>query len=189
MGVFIVKSTNSRKTGRTSPSTREAIVGMLSMSRGFAPASATDPSAVAALLASSVYESAPPPLPSVAQRQRKGRRRLHASLTLTDDVGDVISKVHQDDEYIYPSLDASDDEMFQDIREANRRKSSKVKRSGGGGADSGDESWNPRARFTPVVPKTDRPVREGAKRPAVERVLEAAAQKRALEPVRVVNTP
>ena len=54
---------------------------------------------------------------------------------------------------------------------------------GGRGLQSGDESWNPRARVGPVVPKTDRPVREGARRPAVERVLEAAAQKRALEPV------
>ena len=49
--------------------------------------------------------------------------------------------------------------------------------------DSGDESWNPRARVGPVVPKKDRPTRDGAKRPAVERVLEAAAQRRALEPV------
>lgn len=52
------------------------------------------------------------------------------------------------------------------------------------GDDSDDESWNPRARVGPVAPKTDRPIREGAKRPAVERVLEAAAQKRAFEPVR-----
>ena len=49
--------------------------------------------------------------------------------------------------------------------------------------DSGDESWNPRARVGPVVPKKDRPTRDGAKRPAVERVLEAAAQRRAFEPV------
>jgi hypothetical protein len=54
--------------------------------------------------------------------------------------------------------------------------------------DSGDESWNPRARVGPVVPKKDRPTRDGAKRPAVERVLEAAAQRRALEPVYYINT-
>ena len=51
------------------------------------------------------------------------------------------------------------------------------------GNHSGDESWNPRARVGPVTPKKDRPTREGAKRPAVERVLEAAAQRRASEPV------
>ncbi len=54
--------------------------------------------------------------------------------------------------------------------------------------DSGDESWNPRARVGPVVPKKDRPTRDGAKRPAVERVLEAAAQRRALEPVYYMST-
>ena len=47
-----------------------------------------------------------------------------------------------------------------------------------------DESWNPRARVGKVLPKTDRPIREGTKRPAVERVLEAAALRRAQDPVR-----
>ena len=66
-------------------------------------------------------------------------------------------------------MDASDDESYGS-------KNKKV-------AIKDDESWNPRARVGKVIPKTDRPVREGAKRPAVERVLEAAAQRRALEPV------
>ena len=42
-------------------------------------------------------EKSIPPVPSVAQRHRKGRRRLNTSLT--DDYGEVVSKVHQDDEY------------------------------------------------------------------------------------------
>lgn len=76
---------------------------------------------------------------------------------------------------VYPSLDASDDELY-DYRDAkNKRPSVKLKHD--------DESWNPRARVGKVLPKTDRPVREGTKRPAVERVLEAAAQKRAHDPV------
>lgn len=79
---------------------------------------------------------------------------------------------------VYPSLDASDDETND--KEIARRKNSKPGRTK---LDSGDESWNPRARVGPLVPKKDRPTREGAKRPAVERVLEAAAQRRASEPV------
>lgn len=79
---------------------------------------------------------------------------------------------------VYPSLDASDDEGYD--KESAKKKSGRCGRSK---LDSGDESWNPRARVGPVVPKKDRPTREGAKRPAVERVLEAAAQRRALEPV------
>lgn len=79
---------------------------------------------------------------------------------------------------VYPSLDASDDDG--DDKDSAKKKPGKVGRSR---LDSGDESWNPRARVGPVVPKKDRPTRDGAKRPAVERVLEAAAQRRALEPV------
>ncbi|EFX82823.1 hypothetical protein DAPPUDRAFT_302352 [Daphnia pulex] len=158
--------------GRASPSTREAIVGMLTMSRGFSsPTSDQNGS----LSISSLDKSNPPPVPVVSQRQRKGRRRLNSSLT--DDYGDVVSKVHQDEEYIYPSLDASDDEGYD--KESAKKKAGRVGRTR---LDSGDESWNPRARVGPVVPKKDRPTRDGAKRPAVERVLEAAAQRRALEP-------
>lgn len=79
---------------------------------------------------------------------------------------------------VYPSLDASDDESYDN--ESTKKKSGRVGRTK---LDSGDESWNPRARVGPVGLKRDRPIREGAKRPAVERVLEAAAQRRALEPV------
>jgi len=165
---------DSRGTGRTSPSTREAIVGMLTMSQAFATDGSSDHMGV------SLDNSGAPPAPSVAQRQRKGRRRLNASFS--DDYGDAVSKVHQDDEYIYPSLDASDDELYgADGAKKKAGRGAKSKR-GVLGSHSGDESWNPRARVGPVTPKTDRPIREGAKRPAVERVLEAAAQRRASEP-------
>lgn len=46
-----------------------------------------------------------------------------------------------------------------------------------------DEAWNPKARVGPVVPKKDRPIREGTKKQAVEKGLEAAAAKRAGQPV------
>lgn len=65
---------------------REAIVGMLTMSRGF-----TSPNS------SSGDQSVPPSCPSSSQRHRKGRRRPNASVG--DDYSDVVSKVHQDDEY------------------------------------------------------------------------------------------
>lgn len=149
-----------------------------------------------ALSLSGFDKSSLPPIPTVSQKQRKGRRRLHSSVA--DEYEDGFSKVHQDDEYstfdrvslfklcidllfsivVYPSLDASDDESVD--RESAKKKPGRCGRTR---LDSGDESWNPRARVGPVVPKTDRPTREGAKRPAIERVLEAAAQRRAHEPV------
>ena len=42
-------------------------------------------------------EPGAPPVPSVTHRQRKGRRRLNA--TYSDEYAEVVSKVHQDDDY------------------------------------------------------------------------------------------
>ena len=64
---------------------------MLTMSQAFATDGSSDHMGV------SLDNSGAPPAPSVAQRQRKGRRRLNASFS--DDYGDAVSKVHQDDEY------------------------------------------------------------------------------------------
>lgn len=45
-----------------------------------------------------------------------------------------------------------------------------------------DEAWNPKARVGPLLPKMNRPAREGTKKQSVEKVLEAAAARRATEP-------
>ena len=68
---------------------------------------------------------------------------------------------------VYPSLDNSDEE---DIHVFKPRGRSKI-----------DEAWNPKARLGPLIPKLNRPTREGTKKQAVEKVLEAAAAKRATE--------
>lgn len=127
-------------SGRASPSTREAIAGMLSISRAFMPDHG-----------SSKEEMASPRL-----RRKK--------IQFSDDYGENIDKVHQDEDYIYPALDGSDDEDLI-FKPRGKRKM--------------DEAWNPKARVGPLVPKTDRPTREGTKKQAVEKGLEAAAAKRA----------
>lgn len=68
---------------------------------------------------------------------------------------------------VYPSLDNSDDEEIHIFKPRGR---SKI-----------DEAWNPKARVGPLLPKMNRPTREGTKKQAVEKVLEAAAAKRATE--------
>lgn len=95
-----------------------------------------------------------------------------------------LNNVHQDEDYsilfticqyffntpffvVYPSLDNSDDD---DIHIFKPRGRSKV-----------DEAWNPKARVGPLLPKMNRPAREGTKKQSVEKVLEAAAAKRANE--------
>ncbi|XP_044764906.1 lysine-specific demethylase 7B-like [Coccinella septempunctata] len=123
--------TTGEQSGRASPSTQEAIAGMLSISQTF------------------------------VQPKNRSRRSTQSPSE------DSINNVHQDEDYIYPSLDNSDDE---DIHIFKPRGRSKV-----------DEAWNPKARVGPLLPKTNRPAREGTKRQAVEKVLEAAAARRALD--------
>ncbi|XP_049805961.1 lysine-specific demethylase phf2-like isoform X2 [Schistocerca nitens] len=130
-------------SGRASPSTREAIAGMLSISGSFLNEAG-----------SSKADLAP---------------RLQGKNSQLDEEGlEAMGKVHQDEDYIYPAIDTSDDED-------NTFKSR--------GKRNMDESWSPRARLGPLLPKTDRPLREGTKKQCVEKVLEAAAAKRAVVPV------
>lgn len=70
---------------------------------------------------------------------------------------------------VYPALDASDDEDYIFKPKAK----SQI-----------DEAWNPKARVGPLLPKTNRPAREGVKKTSVEKGLEAAAAKRAKQSVR-----
>lgn len=72
---------------------------------------------------------------------------------------------------VYPALDASDDEDYIFKPKAK----SQI-----------DEAWNPKARVGPLLPKTNRPAREGAKKTSVEKGLEAAAAKRAKQSVRTI---
>ncbi|XP_012527062.1 histone lysine demethylase PHF8 isoform X4 [Monomorium pharaonis] len=127
---------------RASPSTREAIAGMLSFSQ-------------------QSY--------STTSSSTKSSKRPVKSQQNDDEDDDQlienIDKVHQDDDFIYPALDASDDEDYMFFKPKAK---SQI-----------DEAWNPKARVGPLLPKTNRPAREGAKKTSVEKGLEAAAAKRA----------
>ncbi|XP_034949033.1 histone lysine demethylase PHF8-like isoform X2 [Chelonus insularis] len=127
-----------------SPSTREAIAGMLSFSE-------------------QCYSTES----QSSKKPSKSSRRVQYD----DDDDDLsienIDKVHQDDDFIYPALDASDDEEYIFKPRGKRRV---------------DEAWNPKARVGPLLPKTNRPAREGVRKTSVEKGLEAAAAKRAKHP-------
>ncbi|XP_047501242.1 histone lysine demethylase PHF8-like [Penaeus chinensis] len=105
------------ESGRASPSTREAIAGMLSMSR-VVPGGRT-PSRK---------------LGSGNARQPKPRRRY--------DDDENMSKVHQDEDYVYPSLDLSDDEDFPVFKPRGKKKGFKQakKRHGNRKAETGQDS-------------------------------------------------
>ena len=150
---FAESGAGAGRAGRASPSTREAIAGMLSIGR--------------ALLPSGPPGSGPPGPPQgpsqTPSKMHPSRSRAHAKHA-ADDLIENMDRVHQDDDYIYPSLDASDDEETV-FRPRGKRAT--------------DEAWNPKARVGPIGPKVNRPAREGAKKQAVEKGLEAAAAKRA----------
>lgn len=145
---YTLESSEDMESGRASQSTREAIAGMLS-------------------LGSSAFCNQE----SLSNRPQQHRPKVHLPVRnqiqqLAEDLGEPIDKVHQDEDYIYPSLDHSDDEDGYKPR----------------GKRPMDEAWNPKARVGPVGPKVNRPAREGAKKQSVEKGLEAAAAKRAALP-------
>ncbi|XP_076276881.1 histone lysine demethylase PHF8 isoform X4 [Lasioglossum baleicum] len=126
-----------------SPSTREAIAGMLSFSE-------------------QCYSTTSD---STSKSSKTAKTKPQDDDDDDDDQSiENIDKVHQDDDFIYPALDASDDEDYI----FKSKSKSQI-----------DEAWNPKARVGPLLPKTNRPAREGVKKTSVEKGLEAAAAKRA----------
>ncbi|XP_012280694.1 lysine-specific demethylase 7A isoform X2 [Orussus abietinus] len=135
-------------SGRDSPSTREAIAGMLSFSEQCYSTTSDSPTKSAKSVKSDSEDE-------------------------DDQLIENIDKVHQDDDFIYPALDASDEEEYIFKPRGKRRV---------------DEAWNPKARVGPLLPKTNRPAREGTKKTSVEKGLEAAAAKRAKQPCSAKRT-
>ncbi|KAK3101137.1 hypothetical protein FSP39_001225 [Pinctada imbricata] len=90
---------------------------------------------------------------------RKSRAHQRSQLAMEEEK--KLESCFTDEEFIYPNLDLSDDEMEPvKVTKATR-----------------DDNWNPKARVNVTVPKGDRPQREGVRKEAVEQVLAAAAAK------------
>ncbi|XP_078340004.1 histone lysine demethylase PHF8-like isoform X2 [Crassostrea virginica] len=121
----------------SSPSMRDAIQGMLSMSRmGDGQQLFRDKRSAAA-------------------------HRLQQRNQMIMEEEAKLEQCYKDEEFIYPGLDLSEDEMEQG-RDSKERK---------------DDNWNPKARVHVSGVKGQRPHREGVKKEAVEQVLAAAAAK------------
>ncbi|XP_062610081.1 lysine-specific demethylase PHF2-like isoform X4 [Saccostrea cucullata] len=121
----------------SSPSMRDAIQGMLSMSRmGDGQQLFRDKRSTAA-------------------------QRLQNRNQMIMEEEAKLEQCYKDEEFIYPGLDLSDDEMEQ-VRDSK---------------GSRDDNWNPKARVHVSAVKGERPHREGVKKEAVEQVLAAAAAK------------
>ncbi|KAL7294860.1 hypothetical protein TKK_0011785 [Trichogramma kaykai] len=132
-------------TTGASPSTRDAIAGMLSFT-------------------AQCYSTTSHTSPVKSGRVIKKKEIEEEVVQIDDDLIENIDKVHQDDDFIYPALDVSDDDDEFGFKNKGKKEE--------------DESWNPKARVGPLLPKTNRPAREGAKKTSVEKGLEAAAKKK-----------
>ncbi|KAG8186564.1 hypothetical protein JTE90_020863 [Oedothorax gibbosus] len=163
------------------PSTRDAIQGMLSMSKGAIRfPSQTDPlnlktenglsemglphmDSSLANLSILARKSMPPVRPNV----RLALARYGGSGQEYDDFEEQLKQCHQDGDYIYLGLEGSDDECHVFKPRGRSRR---------------DEPWNPKAKLMPNCPKPERPRREGVQKEAIECGLAAAAAKLATIP-------
>ncbi|MBN3301491.1 PHF8 demethylase, partial [Amia calva] len=149
-----------------SPSTRDAIQGMLSMANPPSSSSSTSSGGGASCGGGAAGSSQS----KAGLIQRPGKRpikrpaRHHSDAEESLDEQETLGTCFKDSEFIYPSLE-SDEEDHALKSKAKRKK------------NSDDTPWNPKARVTPTLPRQERPVREGVRVASVETGLAAAAAK------------
>ncbi|XP_029096546.1 histone lysine demethylase PHF8 isoform X3 [Monodon monoceros] len=164
-----------------SPSTQEAIQGMLCManlqSSSSSPAtsslqawwtggqdrsSGSSSSGLGTVSSSPASQRTPGkrPIKRPAYWRTESEEEENASLDEQDSLGACF----KDAEYIYPSLESDDDDPALKSRPKKKK-------------NSDDAPWSPKARVTPTLPKQDRPVREGTRVASIETGLAAAAAK------------
>ncbi|XP_065509370.1 LOW QUALITY PROTEIN: histone lysine demethylase PHF8 [Caloenas nicobarica] len=133
-----------------SPSTREAIQGMLCM--------ANLPAGTPPFFGGPPADRGPPAISG------GGPRSTDSDDEASLDEQDTLGACFKDAEYIYPSLESDEDDPA--LKSLPKKK--KV---------TDDAPWSPKARVTPTLPRQSRPVREGTRVASVETGLAAAAAK------------
>ncbi|OCT65523.1 histone lysine demethylase PHF8 isoform X2 [Xenopus laevis] len=171
-----------------SPSTQEAIQGMLCMANLQASSSCTPSSLQAWWAAGQESGTVAGPLQGnmktagnkssgngtstgsskvlLRPGKRPVKRPAHRSMDSNDedssDEQETLGACFKDSEYIYPSLESDDDDPALKSRPKKKKQTD-------------DVPWNPKARVTPTLPKQARPVREGTRVASVETGLAVAA--------------
>ncbi|KAM9785474.1 histone lysine demethylase PHF8 [Neosynchiropus ocellatus] len=171
-----------------SPSTRDAIQGMLSMANPPSSSSSSSSSSSPSSLSGGLTEGLgvikdkggravwvtggskkTGSLEKKGVIQRPGKRPVkrparHMSDEESPDEQETLGTCFKDSDYVYPSLE-SDEEDHASKAKMRRRK------------NWDDTPWSPKARVMPTLPKQERPAREGARVASVETGLAAAAAK------------
>uniref|UniRef100_A0A8C4I2K1 PHD finger protein 8 n=1 Tax=Dicentrarchus labrax TaxID=13489 RepID=A0A8C4I2K1_DICLA len=150
-----------------SPSTRDAIQGMLSMANPPSSSSSSSSSSSPLSISGGVKKTGSPEKKPVIQRPGKRpikRPARHLSDEDSPDEQETLGTCFKDSDYVYPSLESDEEDH------ANKAKMKRKK-------NWDDTPWSPKARVMPTLPKQDRPAREGARVASVETGLAAAAAK------------
>uniref|UniRef100_A0A8C9SS54 Lysine-specific demethylase PHF2 n=1 Tax=Scleropages formosus TaxID=113540 RepID=A0A8C9SS54_SCLFO len=163
-------STNSQPPA--SPSTQEAIQGMLSMAN-LASSEPCPQQPWANSQARNNSHGTPPGRKTAGGNSKPAPKRLPKktqkavdvdSVDMFDDDQDHLDACFKDSDYVYPSLESEEDHPIFKSRSKKRK-------------SSDDTPYSPTARVGPSVPRQERPAREGARVPSIETGLAAAAAK------------
>ncbi|CAK7300988.1 Lysine-specific demethylase PHF2 [Vulpes lagopus] len=152
-----------------SPSTQEAIQGMLSMANLQASDSCLQTTwgagqAKGSLLAAHGARKNGGGSKSTGKRLLKRAAKNSMDLDDYEEEQDHLDACFKDSDYVYPSLESDEDSPVFKSRSKRRK-----------GSD--DAPYSPTARVGPSVPRQDRPVREGTRVASIETGLAAAAAK------------
>ncbi|XP_053150131.1 histone lysine demethylase PHF8 isoform X2 [Hemicordylus capensis] len=150
-----------------SPSTQEAIQGMLCMAN-LQSSSSPGASSLQAWLAAGHDRSSAGASGTQRLGKRPVKRPAHHSTDSEEEASmdeqESLGACFKDAEYIYPSLESDEDDPA--LKSLPKKKKC-----------TDDAPWSPKARVTPTLPKQARPVREGTRVASVETGLAAAAAK------------
>uniref|UniRef100_A0A8C1TGW5 Lysine-specific demethylase PHF2 n=1 Tax=Cyprinus carpio TaxID=7962 RepID=A0A8C1TGW5_CYPCA len=159
-----------------SPSTQEAIQGMLSMANlqssdsclqtswSNSQAKNNSHSSTASKKQSSVAGAGNSKRPAKRLPKKTQKSSSVDSLDMFDDDQDHLEACFRDSDYVYPSLESEEDSPIFKSRSKKRK-------------NTDDTPYSPTARVGPTVPRQERPAREGARVASIETGLAAAAAK------------
>ncbi|EHH57519.1 GRC5, partial [Macaca fascicularis] len=160
----------ARSQPPASPSTQEAIQGMLSMANLQASDSCLQTTWGAgqakgsSLAAHGARKNGGGSGKSAGKRLLKRAAKNSVDLDDYEEEQDHLDACFKDSDYVYPSLESDEDNPIFKSRSKKRK-----------GSD--DAPYSPTARVGPSVPRQDRPVREGTRVASIETGLAAAAAK------------
>ncbi|NWU83486.1 PHF2 demethylase, partial [Onychorhynchus coronatus] len=161
---------NTNSQPPASPSTQEAIQGMLSMANLQASESCLQTSWGTNQAKNNSISMQNSKKTGGGGNKNAGKRLLKKSTKNSIDIEDYdedqdhLDACFKDSDYVYPSLESDEDNPVFKSRSKKRK-------------SSDDAPYSPTARVGPSVPRQDRPVREGTRVASIETGLAAAAAK------------